>query len=326
MALIEHLAGVRSALPDRVDLSLDDVLSDDDFHLALYCCYELHYRGFNISVDAEWDPAVLGFRNMLEVWFETALLERIPMSPDDRDASAAARLHRLIDDSNGPSLSRFMELEGQRWQMQEFAIHRSLYQLKEADPHTWAIPRFSGPARSALIEIQMDEYGNGKIGAAHSELFARTMMDLDLDPSYGAYLDAVGGPTLATTNLISMFGLHRRLLPALLGHLAVFENTSVLPMGRYARACERLGVGPAGRRFYEVHVVADELHGPLAADQMVAGFASSHPDTEDLIIWGATCLMEMEGRLTAQLLTAWARGETSLRPAHRDPLLSASSS
>ena len=208
-----------------------------------------------------------------------------------------------------------MEVDGTRRQLQEFAIHRSLYQLKEADAHTWGIPRFIGPARSALVEIQMDEYGNGQVGAAHAELFALTMEGLDLDPTYGAYLDHVGGTTLATMNLISLFGLHRRLLPALLGHLAVFENTSVMPMARYARACQRLGVGLAGQRFFNVHVIADEHHGPLAADHMVGEFIAAHPEDEGLVIWGASCLMKLEGRLTAELLAAWEQGDTSLRDA-----------
>ena len=34
---------------------------------------------------------------------------------------------------------------------------------------------------------------------------------LGLDPSYGAYLDLIPGVTLATVNLMSLFGLHRRL-------------------------------------------------------------------------------------------------------------------
>ncbi|MCA1675799.1 MAG: hypothetical protein LC799_27685, partial [Actinobacteria bacterium] len=36
----------------------------DDLQLALYCCYELHYRGFaGVDDDREWDPAVLGLRH-----------------------------------------------------------------------------------------------------------------------------------------------------------------------------------------------------------------------------------------------------------------------
>ena len=34
--------------------------------------------------------------------------------------------------------------------------------------------------------------------------------------------------------------------------------TSVVPMGRYARVCERLGLGRRARRFYDVHVEADD--------------------------------------------------------------------
>ena len=40
---------------------------DDDLQLALWCCYELHYRGFeDVDDDWEWDPAVISFRGVLE--------------------------------------------------------------------------------------------------------------------------------------------------------------------------------------------------------------------------------------------------------------------
>src|SRR5665213_2549864 len=51
-----------------------NALSDDDLHLALYCCYELHYRGLaGVDPEWEWDPALLGFRGEME----RALLERL---------------------------------------------------------------------------------------------------------------------------------------------------------------------------------------------------------------------------------------------------------
>jgi hypothetical protein len=65
-------------------------------------------------------------------------------------------------------------------QAKEFVVLRSVYQLKEADPHTWAIPRLRGRAKSAMVEIQADEYGGGKPGRIHAELFARTMQGLGL--------------------------------------------------------------------------------------------------------------------------------------------------
>jgi hypothetical protein len=78
-----------------------------------------------------------------------------------------------------------------------------------------------GRPKSALVEIQLDEYGGGRPGLSHAELFAATLRAAGLDDTYGAYLDHVPGVTLATTNLISLFGSQRRLVPALVGHLAL---------------------------------------------------------------------------------------------------------
>ena len=86
-------------------------------------------------------------------------------------------------------------------------MHRSLYQLKEADPHSWALPRLSGRAKAALIEIQIDEYGNGRLARMHSELFRTTLRGLGLSDDYGYYVDAVPGITLALSNVMSLFGL-----------------------------------------------------------------------------------------------------------------------
>ena len=60
-------------------------------------------------------------------------------------------------------------------------MHRSVYHLREADPHTWAIPRLAGRAKAALVEIQIDEYGGGRPERMHAELFRTTMRELGLD-------------------------------------------------------------------------------------------------------------------------------------------------
>ena len=117
-------------------------------------------------------------------------------------------------------------------------MHRSAYQLKEADPHTWAIPRLHGDPKSALVRLQYDEYGEGVTRDAHAELFALHLQRLGLDPTYGAWLDWIPGSTLATTNLVSLFGLHRRWRGALVGHLALFEMASVPVMGAYSAALD----------------------------------------------------------------------------------------
>src|SRR3954452_15113690 len=51
---------------------------DDDFHLTLYCLYELHYRGFEDVDDGwEWEPSLLRVRRKLESCFEEALRKEL---------------------------------------------------------------------------------------------------------------------------------------------------------------------------------------------------------------------------------------------------------
>ena len=139
----------------------------------------------------------------------------------------------------GPGASRYVQRSVSLSQWQELLVSKSIYQLKEADPHSWAIPRLAGDAKTALVEIQYDEYGAGRRGRQHGELFAATMRLCGLDPTYGAYLDAVPVSVLALNNLMTMLGLHRRLVAGIVGHLALYESTSCLPNKHYAVAARR---------------------------------------------------------------------------------------
>jgi hypothetical protein len=291
---------------------------DEDVQLALYCCYELAYRGFrDVDPEMEWDPEVLDLRRQLEAWFLDDLLSSVGHPTITAPAAAEARLLELAGNDGGPSLSGAFLAAPTMDRARELCIHRSAYQLKEADPHTWAIPRLRGEAKAATVEIQADEYGGGVARAMHAELFADTMDELGLDTAYGAYIDLIPGVTLATTNLISLFGLHRRWRGALIGHLALFEMTSVGPMARYAQALERLGVAERGRRFYDVHVIADEEHQHIALERMVRGLLSDEPGLAADVVFGAAALCEVEGRFSERVLTRWAAGRPSLRPGHR---------
>src|SRR3954468_11885254 len=186
-----------SAMPGAAD--------DEDLHLALYCCYELHYRGFEGVDDRwEWEPSLLALRGALEEQFEAelhALVGDPGEPPDPREVDA--RLRELMHGDDAPSVSTFIEREATAEQVLEFMIQRSAYQLKEADPHSWALPRLWGKPKGAMVEIQADEYGNGRPDAIHAELFARAMEAVGLDSTYGAYLDQIPSVTLATVNLMS---------------------------------------------------------------------------------------------------------------------------
>jgi hypothetical protein len=294
--------------PPRVDGS---VIHDDDLALALYCLYELHYRGFaGVSDGWEWEPDLIAARLRLEAGFESELREAVggPPLPALPDA-----LYSIIAEGTAPSVSRYLKEDGTAEQFREFAIHRSAYQLKEADPHTWALPRLAGAPKAALVEIQADEYGEGVERDMHQNLFAVTMQELGLDARYNGYLDELPAVTLSTVNLVSFFGLHRRLRGALVGHLAVFEMTSVEPMGICAEALRRLGFGPGARHFYEVHVVADAHHEKVAAESLAAALGEQDPSLVPDILFGARAVMYVEGLLSRRLVSAWTRGRSSLR-------------
>ncbi len=293
-----------------------DVLADDDFGLALYLCYEQHYRSV-ADPGWEWDPGLLNFRAHLEKAFLDRLLDEVGYGRRVGTNNVVENLDQLINASSGPSLSGYFADSGTLEQLREFCVHRSAYQLKEADPHTFAIPRLTGEAKAALVEIQFDEYGSGNADAMHSSLFADTMTALGLDPSYGSYVEILPGITLATVNLVSMFALHRRWRGALVGHLAVFEMTSIMPMSRYSAALARFGIGPEGRRFYDVHVAVDALHGAIARDRMVANLVRAEPNLAADVLFGSAAVMMLEERFSRHLLSAWANGRTSLSPWER---------
>jgi Iron-containing redox enzyme len=288
-------------------------LDDDDLHMALYLCYELHYAGLaGVDDRMEWNPAVLSFRGALEAEFATALDELVgEEAPVDDEVGA--ELQRLVRTDPGPPLSRYAETSATRGQLLEHVVHRSAYQLKEADPHSWAIPRLRGKAKAALVEIQYDEYGAGADERMHSALFAGTMRALGLDARYGAYLGHLPGVTLATVNLMSYFGLHRRLRGALTGHLAVFEMTSSVPNRRYGNGFRRLGYGPEVTGFYDEHVEADAVHESIAAWDLANALAVAEPGLAPDILFGARALLALEGRWGQRLLSCWIGGETSLR-------------
>lgn len=290
-----------------------DPLDSDDAQLALYVLYELHYRSFDGVDDGwEWHPGLIELRAGLERAFEQRLREEAgaPRAADPADMDL--QLRAILDADDGPSVGRHLGGRGTLEQFRELVVHRSAYHLKEADPHTWALPRLAGRPKAALVEIQADEYGDGDESRMHSTLFGDLMEELALSRTYGAYLDHLPGSTLATVNLMSMFGLHRRWRGAIVGHLAGVEMTSSQPSRRYANALRRHGIGPRATRFYDEHVEADAVHESIAANDLAGGLARESPDLAGDILFGARALLAVERRMAERLLGSWQAGESSL--------------
>jgi hypothetical protein len=284
----------------------------DDLQLALHCCYELHYRGFDgVDPDLEWDPDLLRLRVDLERVFLAALRADVAHS-DDVDAEIAA----LLVEPVGPDvrgLSHHLARDGTLDQLREYVTHRSVYHLKEADPQAWAIPRIGGAAKAGLVTVEHDEYGSGHPERMHSVLFAEMMTELGLDAAYGAHIDRVPGATLAEVNLMSLCGLRRSLRGASVGQFAMVELTSSPGSERLVRAMRRLGCGPAAVRFYDEHVEADAVHEQVVRRDVLTPLLAAEPDLAADVVFGIRAALFLGERMQDLLLDAWERGGSSLR-------------
>ncbi|MEV8213377.1 iron-containing redox enzyme family protein [Leifsonia sp. NPDC077715] len=325
-ALLEALQTDPSTASDQVAVVADrtaraleahpDLLTDEDLQLSLFILYGLHY-GDTVDADDEWEwnPELLRTRRTIEREFERQLRERVPVGdlPEPDADAVAAYLFDLTAEDGGPSLSRFLAKKATEEQAQEFVIHRSIYTRKEADPHSWAIPRLTGRAKAALVEVQSDEYGAGRPERIHGEIFGRTMRNLGLDDSYGAYIDSVPAITLASFTMMSMFGLNRSLRGAITGHLAAFEMTSSIPNRFYGNGFRRLGHDEDVTWYYDEHVEADAVHEQIAGRDLAGGLAEQHPELLPDIVFGAAACLYVDGLAGQHLLESFEAGHSSLR-------------
>ncbi|MGV9656605.1 iron-containing redox enzyme family protein [Streptomyces koyangensis] len=313
--VVEALRSGGSPVTDGAEATADPY--GEDLQLALYVLYELHYQGFAgapADDSREWDPELLALRATLEQPFLAAL-----RADAERPASAAAALDALLVEPAGHrpgSVSHHLRRTHRLPELREYAALRSLYHLKEADPHAWMLPRLHGRAKAGLAAVEYDEFGAGRAEDVHARLYAELMAELGLDPAYGHYLDAAPAAALATVNLMSLFGLHRALRGALVGHFAAVEVTSSPGSRRLADAFRKAGAGPAAVRFYEEHVEADAVHEQVVRRDVVAGLLADEPELDADVAFGIAATSLVENRLGALLLDAWTQGRSALLPGH----------
>jgi hypothetical protein len=196
--------------------------------------------------------------------------------------------------------------------MREYFVHRSLYHLKEADPHAFAIPRLTGQAKASFVAVEYDEYGAGRGEHVHQKLYADLMAAADLDDTYLGYLEDVPGYTLAVVNLMSYFGLHRSMRGAAIGHFAATEITSSPGSRRLAEALERLGAPQPCVGFYREHVEADAVHEQVVRTDVVGALIATDPQLEQSVIFGMRALDVVENRWAQYVMASWAAGRSSL--------------
>lgn len=313
-------AAVLDVLAGRADPAGMALLPDgldpygDDLQLALYVAYELHYRGFDgVDAELEWDPDLLRLRRVLERTFLAALTRDVA-GGDDVDAAVGALLVEPAGVPADAGPSYHLAARGEPWQLREYVTHRSLYHLKEADPQAFVIPRLDGQAKASLVTVEHDEYGAGRGEDLHAQLFADMMTELGIDARYGVHLDAAPAETLATVNVMSLMGLHRRWRGALVGQFALVEITSPPGSARLVEAMRRMELPAAATRFYDEHVEADAVHEQLVRRGLLGDLLAREPELAGDVVFGIQAATLLDERLDAHLMRSWEAGESSLRP------------
>jgi hypothetical protein len=304
--LSQQLVDVLSANGDAARLSRAPIADplDQDVQLALYTCYELHYRGFqDVSGEWEWDGELLNWRRHLERAFLDVLRDETSGGSD-----ATGVIEELtVEPLTGEGMSHYMLQNGTWPQMLDLFKARSMYHLKEADPHAFVIPRLDGRAKAALVAVEFDEYGGGVAERVHARLFADLLAAAGLDPAYLAYIDEVPGEALCNVNFMSMCGLHRNLRGSLVGLFAAGEIVNPPSAGRMVKALNRLEAPRECVHFYAEHVEADAVHEQVMRRDVLGDLLTREPELSGDVVFGVEAAGFLESRLASHLIHGWQR-------------------
>lgn len=292
---------------EEVAVAGDDPL-DHDLQLALFVLNELHYSGWiGVSDDLEWDVNLVTTRSVLSGEFERRLRSAVGPVTDVDPLTEAERLLAL----DGPSVSAHLRDHGTVDQVSESMILRSPYQSKEADPHTFALPRFNGPTKRVFTEIQSGEYGVGH-RRSHAELFADALDGLGLDATPNAHIDRCTGPALAVSNLVTLGAMHRRLRGIVLGQLSLFEMDSVVPNQAMVDCVDRLDLDPTVRPFFHIHVMADTEHQEMVKASFLTEYPTLEPDQVANMVLGMRAQSLIDHATAAHCVPLWRQEVSAL--------------
>ena len=283
--------GVLGTEPDR----------DDDAQIALWSLYEMHYRGFeDVGDDLEWQPELLLVRG---TWSEHSRPTSRALRGPGITSPFAETFFDYVASHEGRSLASFVQRDAKPTR------YGSCFGADHLPPEGVRPERVARPApgvgpQAALMELQYDEYGAGDPNRLHAHLFARGLEACGLGSGYGAYIDEVPGEVLEQNNAMSLFGLHRRLRGAALGHLAAFEATSSLPSRRMSQGLDRLGFPQEIIDYYDEQSKPTPCMNSSPCACVRHCWTPSRRDND--VFFGAFTCLDLEDRFAGAMLEAWA--------------------
>ena len=215
-------------------------------------------------------------------------------------------------DGTGPSY--YLRDTGTWQQMREYFVHRSLYHLKEGDPHAWAIPRLMGGAKAAFVAVEFDEYGAGQGPRAAPAAVRRSVgrgrsgFDVSgLPRRRPRRIACRGEPDVAVRPAPLVAWRRNRALRVDGDHLA-----AGLPADGPGSAADGRTASTASR-FYSEHVEADAVHEQVVRLDVVGDLVAREPKLDRDIVFGIRAHAVVENRLADQIMASWKQDQTSLR-------------
>lgn len=253
---------------------------DADFQLALWMLNAAQVAVID-GVDAH-DASSLRARNLrwyLSRDFEARLRSLVPQP-------AEQPLRAVIDERRGLARrpSETPEVARDRF------LGKAPYLAWEADPHTFALATIESTLKRPLAEIQAGEYGVGH-GDTHATIFRSCVGELGL--TLHEVLECAPSEAYAFANSAWLFGGDHRLRGAAIGQLCMLEMDSVEPCRAAAVEWDRLALPSAGRRWYDVHVLADADHAKIARDELIPAVEERAPHLLADACWGAAVTAEL---------------------------------
>lgn len=88
--------------------------------------------------------------------------------------------------------------------------------------------------------------------------------------------------------------------------------TSSRPNQLYGQGFRRLGFGAEVTAYFDEHVEADAVHEQIAGRDLAGGLVEAQPDLLADVLFGATAVLAIDGRLSSLVTDAWDNGRSSL--------------
>src|SRR5690606_8006317 len=135
-----------------------------------------------------------------------------------------------------------------------------------------------------------------------------------LSSEYLHYQDQAPAAMLAVGSLMSLFGLHRSLRGALVGHFAAAEVSAAPSAENIVTALPRFVADEQRVRLYTEQLEADAVHGQAMRHDVVDALLKDAPDLAADVVLGIQATELVEARFGEHVLQAWRAGESALLP------------